>query len=304
MVRALVMGAGSGTATRSVVVAAEPVAFGAALTSANLREIPWSASEPLDGAFESVAELVRDGRRLALVKLARNEPILATKITAPNQRATLSTQIDEGMRAVTIRVDEVRGVAGFVLPGDRVDIILTRGEEGGSAGTAYADILLQNANVLAIDQSASERGDKPSVARAVTLELPVRDAQKVILAQGVGRLSLVLRQTGQADAAAAPRVTAGELGLGETAPRDRLAEVEKRIEMLSGAVETAGSKADAASAARMAELDRRLAEMNRQSLGVQAMQPAAPRPAASTGRVVSVTRNGTKTEQYTVAAER
>ncbi len=304
LVRGLVLGAGGGVASRTVVVASEPITFGAPLGTDNLREIPWPSDGTLEGSFSTIADVVRDGRRLALVKLARNEPILASKITAPNQRTTLSTQIDEGMRAVTVRVDEVRGVAGFVLPGDRVDVILTRGEGAGQDTAAYADVLLQNAKVLAIDQLANERQDKPAIARAVTLELSVQEAQKVVLAQGIGRLSLVLRQAGQVDAGPAQRVTASDLGLADLTPRDRLAEFESRLEAQAKAAEASRVQAEAAAARRLAEIESRMGEMGRQP----ALQPAqglgaAPK-AVPAGRVVTVTRNGVKTEQYTILSER
>jgi pilus assembly protein CpaB len=90
------------------------------------KKVAWPTQTALEGTFASAAELTTGGRRLAVASLQRNEPILVSKITGPNGRATLSTQIDEGMRAVSVRVDEVRGVAGFVSPGDRVDVILTR----------------------------------------------------------------------------------------------------------------------------------------------------------------------------------
>lgn len=289
-------GSSASSSTRTVVVANQSLGFGAALTSETLREIPWPTSDALDGSFATIADVMRDGRRLALTNLQRNEPILASKVTAPNQRATLSTQIEDGMRAVSIRVDEVRGVAGFVLPGDRVDVILTRGEVGAQEGSAYADVLLQYAKVLAVDQVANERQDKPAVARAVTLELNIQQAQKVILAQGIGRLSLILRQTGGPTASPSVRVTAGDLDPGDvTGSIDRLAGIEKRIADLAGTVEQTTSR-------RLGEMEARLrGEMASRPPPFQPMASAPPTPA---GSVVNVTRNGSKREQYTVARER
>jgi pilus assembly protein CpaB len=307
LVRGMVQNTGGANApvSRTIVVASEPVMFGAALGPENLREIPWPAAEALPGSFTSISDVTQDGRRLALVKLGRNEPILASKVTAPNQRATLSTQIDEGMRAVTIRVDEVRGVAGFVLPGDRVDVILTRGEGGGQEAAAYADLLLQNANVLAIDQLANERQDKPAIARAVTLEVTVQEAQKVVLAQGVGRLSLVLRQAGEVDARPARRVTASDLGLAESAPRDRVADLEKQLDEMTKAAEAARAQEAGNAIRRMSDLEGRMNEIANRANGPPLLAPApAERKATSPNLVVNVIRNGAKTEQYTVSSER
>lgn len=303
LARGLLLGVetqGKRPAQGRVVVAAAPVSFGAPLTEANLREVEWPAGETLDGSFASIADLTKEGRRLALAPMQRNEPILGSKITAPNQRATLSTQIEEGMRAVTIRVDEVRGVAGFVLPGDRVDLILTRGE-GSTQDSAYADMLIQNAKVLAIDQVAGDRQDKPTVARAVTLELSVQQAQKAILAQGVGRLSLVLRQTGEPVAAASERVTSADLGPGQTtAAKNQIAELTAQVEALRKAAEAADARAGEGTRAQLAEMEMRLrGEMGRQGMP-PGLSPAAPLPPKLT---INVIRNGSKREPYSVDAE-
>ena len=117
------------------------------------------------------------------------------------------------MRAVTIRVNDVDGVAGFVLPGDRVDVALTRQADKNNTN----DVVLQNVKVLAIDQVADERTDKPSIARAVTLEVNATDAQKLALAATVGTLSLMLRRAGEAKAADTRRVTLGDLANGGSA---------------------------------------------------------------------------------------
>jgi len=188
---------------KNVVVAGEPLGFGMVLTSANLKEVSWPQNALPPGAFFSVKELLKDGARVVLRPIEPNEPILLTKITGSNESASLSKLIEEGHRAVTIRVNDVVGVAGFILPGDRVDVVLTRkvsvsksGDKGRKSQTAVADLLLQGVRVLTIDQIADERSDKPLVAKAVTLELNTLDAQKVALASSVGDLSLLLRSAG------------------------------------------------------------------------------------------------------------
>ncbi len=188
---------------KNVVVAGKPLGFGMVLTSSNLKEVSWPQNALPPGAFFSVKELLKDGARVVLRPIEPNEPILLTKITGSNESASLSKLIEEGHRAVTIRVNDVVGVAGFILPGDRVDVVLTRkisvsksGDKGRKSQTAVADLLLQGVRVLTIDQIADERSDKPLVAKAVTLELNTLDAQKVALASSVGDLSLLLRAAG------------------------------------------------------------------------------------------------------------
>src|ERR1700720_3999304 len=106
----------STAAAGTIVIAAAPLAFGAEITAEKVREIPWNSGAVLEGAFATEQELLKDGRRMALATIAKNEPILRSRITAPGQRATLSSMLDPGKRAVTVRVDAVRGGAGFIQP--------------------------------------------------------------------------------------------------------------------------------------------------------------------------------------------
>jgi pilus assembly protein CpaB len=196
--------------TRTIVVANRPLRFGAELGSSSLRELAWPENAIPAGAFAKISDLLASGRRVVLTGIEANEPVLSSKITGPGQRATLSAVIGDGMRAVTIRVNDVDGVAGFVLPGDRVDVALTRQADKVNTN----DVVIQNVKVLAIDQVADERTDKPSIARAVTLEVNATDAQKIALAATVGTLSLMLRRAGEARAADTRRVTLGDLANG------------------------------------------------------------------------------------------
>ena len=111
----------------TIVVAAGPLEYGTTLTDENVSEAPWELSIVPDGAFQSKADLLKDGARAALTSMKRNEPILSSRITGANQPASLAALTEPGMRAVSVRVDEARGVAGFVRMGDRVDFILIRG---------------------------------------------------------------------------------------------------------------------------------------------------------------------------------
>jgi pilus assembly protein CpaB len=200
----------------TIVVAAKPLAFGAALTAESVTETPWAAKARPEGAFATTEELLKDGRRVVLSPFEPNEPVLRSKITGPGQRASLSSLLPEGKRAVTVRVDDVRGVAGFILPGDFVDVVLIA-EDAAARRENYSEILLQNLKVLAVDQLASERQEQPVVPKAVTLEVTPEQAQKILLATNIGRLSLTLRRTTDANLAASRRVTEKDLfeGRGE-----------------------------------------------------------------------------------------
>jgi pilus assembly protein CpaB len=198
-----------------VVIAAEPLAYGAALTSDNVTEIPWFTKMLPEGAFASKDDLLNGGRRTVLYPLKQGEPVLRSKVTGPGQRASLAAVLEDGKRAVTVRVDDVRGVAGFVLPGDFVDIVMIA-EELSSKRQSYSDILLEHVKVLAIDQIASEGEEKPKVAQAVTLEVTKEQAQKILLATNIGKLSLLLGRPIESVRDQNRRV--GERDIGRTVP--------------------------------------------------------------------------------------
>lgn len=195
-------------ATSTVVVAGKPLRFGNELSSGTMREIPWPQDSIPVGAFATIADLTKAGRRIVLSPIEANEPILGWKVTGPGQRATLSAMLRDGLKAVTIRVNDVEGVAGFVLPGDYVDVALTRQNE---KTAATSDVILQSVRVLAIDQTADERTDKPAVAKAVTLEVDTVGAQKISLAASIGTMSLILRKAGEANAEFTRRISATDL---------------------------------------------------------------------------------------------
>ena len=200
--------------TRMVVVAKSPLRFGNPITPQSLREVSWPNEAIPQNSFSSIAELTKDGKRAVLASIEPNEPIVAAKITGPGQKATLSAILDDGMKAVTIRVNDVGGVAGFVLPGDRVDVLLTRQSEKESGAS---DVVLQNIKVLGIDQMADERAEKPIVGKAVTLEVDTVSAQKLALAETTGALSLALRKAGDTSAENNRRVTVTDIGSGAPA---------------------------------------------------------------------------------------
>ncbi len=178
---------------KPVVVAAAPIQRGAALSPNLLKVVAYPADAVPPGAVGSVAELGAPGPngRLSLRSLGPNEPVLMSQVTGPGGKVTLAAVVNQGMRAVTVRSNDVAGVAGFVLPGDRVDILLTR--PNADQGAPATQVLAENVRVLGVDQLSDDSADKPVVARAVTLELTPDLADVVSLAQAVGSLSFTLR---------------------------------------------------------------------------------------------------------------
>ncbi|MCP3729537.1 Flp pilus assembly protein CpaB [Sphingomonas sp. MG17] len=180
--------------TRKVAVARVPIDFGAQITPDKVKLIDWPAESIPAGAFHSIEQLLPMGKaRVALRPMLTDEPILRPKLAGEGGRATISAVLKPGMRAAAVRVNDVAGVAGFVLPGDVVDVLVTRSPADMSGGGGQiTDVLLQKVRVIAIDQDANDNTDKPVIGKTATLEVTQLDSQKLALAQQVGTLSLVL----------------------------------------------------------------------------------------------------------------
>lgn len=182
-----------------VVVATRELKFGETIDKEAIKVVDWPKDAFPQGAFAAVGEVIKDGDRRVITPMQPGEPILAAKVTGENSRAGLAGIIAEGKRAVTIPVDLVNGVGGFVQPGDRVDLILTKKDR--ESGDTSADVMMENVKVLSVDQEAGSRSSAAKVASSVTLETDTRGAQKIALAMNVGTISLLLRSAGDAGVA-------------------------------------------------------------------------------------------------------
>jgi pilus assembly protein CpaB len=191
----------------SIVVASRPLRYGDPISAEALSEIPWPEGRLPEGAYATVDQATLDGDRIVLQPMEANEPVLLAKLSGPDGRASLANMLGEGKRAVTIRVDEIASVAGFVTPGDRVDIVLTRDE----SGTTSTEIILQNLKVLSTDQTADMADSGPRVMKTVTLEVDVETARKITLARSIGALSLSLRAAGDDHIVTGSRTTISDL---------------------------------------------------------------------------------------------
>jgi pilus assembly protein CpaB len=186
--------------TTKVAVATAPLSFGSDVTADKIRFVDYPNASLPPGVFTNSAALIPAGKkRVALMPIAVNEPILASKISAEGQGASIAALLPDGKRAASVRINDVSGVAGFVQPNDSVDVLITRSIAGGDRNTQVTDVLLQNVRVIAIDQQSKNADGKPNVAKTATLEVAPLDAQKLALAQQVGDLGLVLRKPGEQD---------------------------------------------------------------------------------------------------------
>ncbi|MDO8768051.1 MAG: Flp pilus assembly protein CpaB [Burkholderiaceae bacterium] len=180
--------------TNKVAVALVDINLGGRLSPEMVRMVDWPASAVPPGAITD-AKLVET--RVARTSIQRGEPIMEGKLAPPGTKGGLSAVVADGKRAMTVRVNDVVGVAGFALPGNFVDILVNTQEEGakgsGNKDQAISKIVLERILVLAIAQESSRDETKPKVVNAVTLELTPDQAEKLDLARSVGTLSLVLR---------------------------------------------------------------------------------------------------------------
>jgi len=175
------------TVTERVVVAARDLDPGTTLTAMMLEAVSWPAGRLPVGAFRTAVEL--EGRVL-VVGVQRSEPVLAGKLAEAGTRGGLSAVIAQGKRAITVRVNEVVGVAGFALPGSYVDVMVNTQDQ---REQVVSKIVLERILILAVAQEASRDDAKPRVVNAVTLEVSPEEAERIDLARSVGSLSLVLR---------------------------------------------------------------------------------------------------------------
>jgi pilus assembly protein CpaB len=180
--------------TSKVVVAATDINLGTRLTPDMIRLADWPADSVPEGAIRDVKLL---DTRVTRVTVQRGEPLMENKLAVPGASGGLSAVVAEGKRAMTVRVNDVIGVAGFALPGNFVDILVSTQNESTKPDQrqdlSISKLVLERILVLAIAQEADQNDTKPKVVNAVTLEVTPEQAEKLDLARSVGQLSLVLR---------------------------------------------------------------------------------------------------------------
>lgn len=170
----------------TVVAASINIPFGAKVEARHLKVIEMPKGSAPPGAFESLEEV--EGK-VATQAIVTGEILLANRFADHQAGSTLAAVVSERMRAVTVRVDDVVGVAGFLLPGNRVDILASRKENRRS----ITSTILRNIKVLAVDQTAAIDQNDPVIVRAVTLEMTPKQAEILIKGQQEGSIQLTLR---------------------------------------------------------------------------------------------------------------
>lgn len=265
-----------------IAVASMPLNYGDDITADKVKFIGYPANALPPGTFRSIGELLPEGkRRVALRPILINQPLLAADLSGEGQNATIAALLPDGMRAATIRINDVSGVAGFIKANESVDVLITRQPLGttGDGGDQVTDVLLQNVRVIAMGQDATGADGKPKATRSATLEVTPVDAQKLVLGQQLGNLSLVLRKPGEEQNI--PKVETVSLN-------------DLRYSYYSSL--PPGARPATAGAAPPPAVQRAPVQRASQPRRAPVSQAAPPRPSSNT---ISVTR-GTETKDYEV----
>jgi pilus assembly protein CpaB len=181
--------AGANSELSGVVAAATEIPFGTKIDATLIKMIELPPQSVAQGAFKDPEAVVG---RVAAVTLFPGEVLMEGRVVEHIGGSALAAVVAEGKRAITVRVDDVVGVAGFLLPGNRVDVIATRRRSGAERGTE-SRTLLENLRVLAVDQTTSPDKNEPVIVRAVTLETDPAQAEEIVGAQDEGKVQLTLR---------------------------------------------------------------------------------------------------------------
>ncbi|MBI5278019.1 MAG: Flp pilus assembly protein CpaB [Burkholderiales bacterium] len=192
-------------ATKKVVVAVRDLEVGTRLRPDMLQVAEWPLTTSLKESFSAPSEV--DGRVINQ-QVLRGEPILSARLAAPGEKGGLSAVLEQGKRAITVKVNEIVGVAGFALPGNYVDVMVNTPDE---SNRPVSKIVLERILVLAVAQDVSTGDNKPRVVNAVTLEVTPQQAEQIDLARSIGQLSLVLRS--QVDKESSPTLGARKTDL-------------------------------------------------------------------------------------------
>jgi pilus assembly protein CpaB len=204
--------------TQHIVVAAKPLTLGTRVDASNLRLIPWPAGEPVAGMFTRIEDCAD---RALMSDVAANELILDNKLAPKEAGAGLPAVIPQGMRALSVAVNDVVGVAGFVTPGTMVDVLVTGKIENGSRGEdTITRTILENVRVLAAGQKIEQdREGKPQTVPVITLLVSPEDAGRLAMASTEGKIQLALRNTVDTKRVGPPSILEANLFSGGPAPK-------------------------------------------------------------------------------------
>jgi pilus assembly protein CpaB len=222
--------------TSSVVVATVDISPGTALSSSQVKEVAWPQELVPQGAPPNYA-VIKD--RVVVVPVAKGEPILMSKLAPEGTVAGLGGLLNEDMRAISVRVDDVSGNAGFIKPGDHVDVLMSIAVPNAQE-EHYSKTILQNIVVLSTGQiwEQQQQDQKPVIVKTVTLEVKPNQGEILDLASNQGKIRLVLRSRNNLEVAQTNGVVTSQL-VGVSTPKRNAVVVanskrEAEIEVIKG----------------------------------------------------------------------
>lgn len=204
-------------ATKQAVVASSHLKTGSLITRDNVKLVDWPARTQIVGGFESIDQVVDRG---LLTTVSENEPLTETKLAPKEAGAGLPPSIPPGMRAMSVKVNEVIGVAGYVVAGTNVDVLVTLRQQGQARQESLSRVVVSNVQVLTAGQNtdpgSSDKG--PITSTVVTLLVTPKDAERITLAQSEGTLMLALRNPLDLEPTTTPGVRTAGLFSGDAPP--------------------------------------------------------------------------------------
>jgi pilus assembly protein CpaB len=208
-----------------IVAAAKSLPEGVALTPADVTLVDWPVSVPLPGSYSRIQQVV--GKPL-IYPLGGKEPVLERDLGVEGSGIGLSVKIPQGMRATSVRTNEITGVAGFLFPGSHVDVLATFNPPGSNG--AVTQTILQNVQVLTAGEKIEpDPQGRPQTVDVVTLLLNSQDSQKLLLASTQGSIQFVLRNGRDERDAKVQPTNLAELATGQAAPPPRTKAVRRRV---------------------------------------------------------------------------
>jgi pilus assembly protein CpaB len=195
--------------TVDVLVAAEPIPLGTRLAQKDVKVVPWPANIKPEGALSDPQSAIGS---VARVSIEKNQPLTQSQFLSEGA-GLLPAMIPEGMRAMSVKVDDVTGVSGFITPNSRVDVLVAgaTGQGEGGSQDQRSKLVLQNIKVLAVGKSIEQREDKPVEVPTVTLLVTPEQAEKLALAARYEPVRLALRNYGDSEMVGTPGMSSATL---------------------------------------------------------------------------------------------
>jgi len=212
-------------ATVGIVVASQTIPVGTSIERTSVKIVPWPKEFQPDGALSEVDAVVG---KLARATIEKNQPIAEPLVVAQGT-GLMPLLITEGMRAMSVKVDNVTGVSGFITPSSRVDVLVSGTPDGNGSQEQRSKVILQNIRVLATGTSIEQRNDKPVEVPTVTLLVSPEDAEKLTLATRQEPVRLALRNYRDEDVIRTPGISTHALLGGDGTPVQATADTGEHV---------------------------------------------------------------------------